>query len=214
MRRTGVFPAGKTLMPGGFTPPVQMKKQRGPRSARQRAAGMGPTMTGPIISKIFKRKTTFRARADRWGRPARAEASRRYAAYRGFPGGENPQRVERSSPKESLAEFLRPKPQESNENPSFPRTCALEMTLLAQGGPTFPSGIEVLLAHISLEKVAPATFSNGHACQTVLPPWMVSSTRTERMSMGSTAVGSAERMMRSACLPGRMEPRVSSRKYW
>ena len=90
MRRTGVFPAGKTLMPGGFTPPVQMKKQRGPRSARQRAAGMGPTMTRPIISKIFKRKTTFRARADRWGRPARAEASRRYAAYRRFPGRENP----------------------------------------------------------------------------------------------------------------------------
>ena len=169
MRRTGVFPEGKTLMPGGFTPPVQMEKQRGPRSARQRAAGVGPTMTGPIISKIFKRKTTFRECADRWGRPARAEASRRCAAYRRFPGRENPQRVERPSPKRSLAEFLRPKPQESNENPSFPRTCALEMTLLAQGGPTFPSGIEVHLGRISLEKVAPAAFSNGHACQTVLP---------------------------------------------
>ena len=69
------------------------------------------------------------------------------------------QRVEKPSLKESLAEFLRPKPQESNENPSFPRTCALEMTLLAQGGPTFPSGIEVHLARISLEKVASATFS-------------------------------------------------------
>ena len=47
---------------------------------------------------------------------------------------------------------------ESNENPSFPRTCALEMTLLAQGGPTFPPGIEVHLGRISLGKVASATF--------------------------------------------------------
>ena len=41
-----------------------------------------------------------------------------------------PQAVEKPSPKKSLAEFLRPQPQESNENPSFPATCASEMTLL------------------------------------------------------------------------------------
>ena len=70
-----------------------------------------------------------------------------------------PQSVEKPSLKESLAEFLRPQPQESNENLSFPRTCASEMILLAQDGPTFPPGIEVHLARIPLEKVAPATFS-------------------------------------------------------
>ena len=35
------------------------------------------------------------------------------------------------------------------------------MTLLAQDGPTFSSGIEVHLARIFLEKVASATFSKG-----------------------------------------------------
>ena len=51
--------------------------------------------------------------------------------------GAPPQAVEKPSPKESLAEFLRPQPQESNEDPSFPRTCALEMTLLMVEGVTF-----------------------------------------------------------------------------
>ena len=68
------------------------------------------------------------------------------------------QSVEKPSPKESLAEFLRPQPQESNENPSFPGTCASEVTPLTQDGPTFPSGIEVHLARIPLKKVAEATF--------------------------------------------------------
>ena len=37
-------------------------------------------------------------------------------------------------------------------------TRAAEMTLLAQDGPTFPSGIEAHLVRISLKKVAEATF--------------------------------------------------------
>ena len=82
------------------------------------------------------------------------------------------ERVKKPSLKESLAEFLRPKPQESNENPSFPRTCASEMTLLAQDGPTFPSGIEAHLVRISLKKVAEVTFlkhSNGQGRIAALP---------------------------------------------
>ena len=64
VRRPGVFPEGKTLMPGGFTSPVQIKK-RGPRRPRQRTMGLGPTMTGPMISKMFKGKPPFRdARTD------------------------------------------------------------------------------------------------------------------------------------------------------
>ena len=68
------------------------------------------------------------------------------------------QTVKEPFPEESLAEFLRPQPQESNENPSFPGTCASEVTPLTQDGPTFPSGIEVHLARIPLKKVAEATF--------------------------------------------------------
>ena len=48
-----------------------------------------------------------------------------------------PQAVEKPSPKKSLAEFLRPQPQESNQNPSFPGTGASEMTLLMAEGVTF-----------------------------------------------------------------------------
>ena len=131
VRRPGVFPKGKTLMRGRFTPPQQVKKSGVPRSTRQRALGMGPTMTGPMISKMFKEKPPFRS---------------------------------------------------------------------ARAGGTVRRGRE-------------GTW-RGYVCQTVLPPWMVSSTRMERMSMGSTAVGSAERTMRSACLPGLIEPRMSSREYW
>ena len=88
-------------------------------------------------------------------------------------------------PKESLAEFLRPQPQEFNVTLSFPGTptfpaqhscaayaknvppahflyaAASEMTLLAQDGPTFPAGIEAYLARIPLKKVACATFLTG-----------------------------------------------------
>ena len=73
-----------------------------------------------------------------------------------FPPGDVD--CQKTSPQESLAEFLRPQPQESNEDPSFPGTCASEMTLLAQDGLTFPSGIEAHLVRIPLKKVAEATF--------------------------------------------------------
>ena len=73
-----------------------------------------------------------------------------------FPPGDVD--CQKTSPQESLAEFLRPQPQESNEDPSFPGTRASEMTLLAQDGLTFPSGIEAHLVRIPLKKVAEATF--------------------------------------------------------
>ena len=97
-----------------------------------------------------------------------------------FPPGDVD--CQKTSPQESLAEFLRPQPQESNEDPSFPGTAtfpaqhscaayaknvppahflyaaASEMTLLAQDGLTFPSGIEAHLVRIPLKKVAEATF--------------------------------------------------------
>ena len=50
-----------------------------------------------------------------------------------------------------------------NFSPLFPATCASEMTLLAQDGPTFPKGIEARLACNLSRKSGIATFSTGSA---------------------------------------------------
>ena len=57
--------------------------------------------------------------------------------------------------------FLRPQPQEYNENPSLSGTYAAEMTLLVQDELTFPSGIEVHFVRFPLEKVALAALFRG-----------------------------------------------------
>src|SRR5699024_1862686 len=105
------------------------------------------------------------------GGPASGEKIIPPGPLREGPAGER-RRVE----KESLAEFLRPQPQESNQNPSFPATqgelsrrgkrgppggCASEMTLLMAEGVTFSQENEPLPPCNRPRKSGFAAFSTG-----------------------------------------------------
>ena len=92
------------------------------------------------------------------------------AQAKGGPGNtpRPAQAVEKTPAKESLAEFLRPQPQESNQNPSFPATCASEMTLLMVEGVTFSQENEPLPPCGLSRKSGFAAFSTLGSSPTVM----------------------------------------------
>src|SRR5699024_1806182 len=87
--------------------------------------------------------------------------ARRRPPHKGRLGGTaaGPKTVEKPSVRESRAELLRPQPQESNENPSFPATYASEMTLLMAEGVTISQEIEPIPPCRLSRKSGKATFS-------------------------------------------------------
>ena len=128
--------------------PVQQGQRVG-RGGRQAAAGIkrsaaprGPIADGAALAP-YKRFAGGKTLAQAEFTSAE-HVKRQGNPQRGGAFSPAPQAVEKPPAKERLVQFPRPQPQKLNQNPSFPGTCASEMTLLMAEGVTFSQENEPL----------------------------------------------------------------------